>query len=237
MRATRHPRPVLGGILLFCALACDRHPLADGLPTKVDCSSCHGGPDNSAPPKAVDGETDTTYIGVGAHQTHLKPGSIAGPVACTECHVVPAAMDLPNHPDKFPRLATMSFGPLARTAGANPTWDHDSATCTNTYCHGATLGSTNAPAPPVWTQVDGSQITCTSCHANSPSDLDASHPFHALFRCDACHAKVTSDGVTILAPDLHVNGQPDVSMDVGTWDPVARSCANTDCHGSGSIAW
>jgi hypothetical protein len=48
---------------------------------------------------------------------------------------------------------------------------------------------------------------------------------------------VTSDGVTILAPDLHINGQPDVSMAAGTWDPVDRSCANTDCHGSGSISW
>jgi predicted CxxxxCH...CXXCH cytochrome family protein len=235
----RHPtrRAIVGILFFFCGLGCDRHPLVDGLPDKLDCSSCHGSSNNAAPPKAVDGETSTDYIGVGAHQTHLNGGSIAGPVACTECHVVPAAIDLLEHPAPIPAPATIAFGQLARTAGANPTWDHDSATCTNTYCHGVTLGSTNAPAPPLWTEVDGSQITCTSCHANSPSDLDASHPFHGSYTCDTCHAKVTADGVTILAPDLHINGQPDVSMAAGTWDPVARSCANTDCHGSGSISW
>jgi predicted CxxxxCH...CXXCH cytochrome family protein len=238
--ATRATRILWSPLVVMVFLggpACDRRALVDGLPTKLDCSSCHGGRDNAAPPRAVNGETSTTNVGVGAHQAHLKKGSIAGPVACTECHVVPAEMDLEKHPAAIPAPATMTFGPLARTQGAKPAWNHDSATCSNTYCHGATLGGTAAPTPPVWTTVDGSQIQCKSCHAYSIKDLDGSHPSHKKYTCDTCHAEVTSDGTTILAPDLHVNGRTDVSMAEGTWNPVDKTCSDTACHDPGAIAW
>ena len=45
----------------------------------------------------------------------------------------------------------VTFGDLATTAGATPTWDRPSATCSSVYCHGATLpGGTNTR--PTWTK-------------------------------------------------------------------------------------
>jgi predicted CxxxxCH...CXXCH cytochrome family protein len=144
-----------------------------------------------------------------------------------------------DHPDPLSRGTVMAFGPLAQSGGAAPAWDRTSATCTNTYCHGATLAGTSTPAAPRWTKVDGSQMKCNSCHANSPGGLAGSHQPHAAYTCDTCHANVASADLTILDPYLHVDGQVDVSMAAGTWDPVVKSCSDTTvaCHGSGSIPW
>jgi predicted CxxxxCH...CXXCH cytochrome family protein len=239
-RATRGTWPFLVGILLFCGLGCQRSPLGDGLPAKMNCNSCHGSPKNAAPPQAVNGATSTSDIGVGAHQTHVNEGAIAGPVGCDECHgEMPTVMDGNAHPDPLSGGTVMKSGPLAQTGGANPAWDRTKGTCTNVYCHGATLAGTSTPAPPRWTKVDGSQIKCNSCHANTPAGLGATHPFHSAYTCDTCHANVASAGLTILDPYLHVDGLIDVSMAAGTWDPVAKTCADTTdaCHGSGSIPW
>ncbi len=229
-RLTRVP----AGILLLCGLGCQRSPLGDGLPAKMNCYSCHGSKENAAPPRAVDGATSTTDIGVGAHQAHMKEGSIAGPVACEECHPVPTVMNGDDHPDPLSRPTLMSFGPLAQTGGAAPAWNRTTGTCTNTYCHGATLAGTFHPTPSRWTKVDGSQIKCDSCHGSSPADLGPSHPLHAAFTCDTCHAHVATAGLTIVDPYLHVDGLVDVSMAAGTWDPASKTCANTPngCHGS-----
>jgi len=240
-------------MVLAGGLGCQRHSLSDGLPSEINCSSCHGGPDNAAPPRAVNGDTDTTTIGVGAHQSHLNSADpISAPVACSECHVVPAELNIDAHPNLIPGPATMSFGPLAKTAGAQPTWDRAAATCSNTYCHGATLPAPPAPAPsapnppfpksgpPLWTLVDNSQSNCFSCHGSSPDQLGESHPFHIAYTCDNCHARVVVVGMmTIRNPNLHIDGKIDVSMETGTWDPGTKSCANMPdaCHGSGSVNW
>ena len=148
---------VLAGILLFCGLGCQRSPLRDGLPAKLNCYSCHGTGKNSGPPPAVNGATSTSDIGVGAHQAHVNDGPIAGALVCDECHVMPSLMDGDNHPDPLSRGTVMEFGPLAQTGGAAPAWNRTTRTCTNTYCHGATLPGRFTPAPPLWTKVDGSQ--------------------------------------------------------------------------------
>jgi len=70
-------------------------------------------------------------------------GSISAPVACTECHPVPTLMNGDAHPDPLARgTVTQFLGPLAQTGGATPTWNRTKETCTNTYCHGATLPGT-----------------------------------------------------------------------------------------------
>jgi predicted CxxxxCH...CXXCH cytochrome family protein len=145
-------------------------------------------------------------------------------------------MDGDHHPDPLARGTVMEFGPLAQTDGATPAWNRTKETCTNAYCHGATLPGTFKPAAPLWTKVDGSQIKCNSCHGVLPADLGGSHPLHTAYTCDTCHTRVTSADLTITHRDLHVDGEVDVSMAVGTWDPVTRTCADTDtangCHGS-----
>ncbi|HJX54372.1 MAG TPA: CxxxxCH/CxxCH domain-containing protein [Polyangia bacterium] len=235
-RATPAPRPLLVGILLMCGLGCQRSRLGDGLPAKLNCYSCHGSKKNSAPPLAVNGATSTSDIGVGAHQAHVNDGAIAGLIACEECHgEMPTVMDGISHPDPLSGGTVVKFvGPLAQTGGATPAWNRTTGTCTNTYCHGATLPGRFTPAPPRWTKVDGSQAKCDSCHGDVPADLGASHPRHTAYTCDTCHANVVSAGLTVLDPYLHVDGLVDVSMAAGTWDPVTRTCANTTapCHGS-----
>jgi predicted CxxxxCH...CXXCH cytochrome family protein len=179
------------------------------------CTTCHGDPSrataSAAPPSGTRGEKETTALAVGAHQAHLQPGKLRGPVPCGECHVVPTDL---SHIDGTPAVA---FGELARTAGAKASWDRASASCT-AYCHGATLpGGSNTT--PKWTQVDGTQAACGSCHGVPPP---SPHPQNA--NCNSCHpGTVNADGTINVSSGLHINGVVDVT---------GGGC--TSCHGSGS---
>ena len=145
--------------------------LASGLHMdgKVDvgreCGECHGEDMAPAPPRALGGATETTVLGVGAHQRHLEGGEVRAGIACESCHRVPIAVDDPGHLDLLP--ADLSFDGLAVADHARPEWDRAQATCADTYCHGGTLTGGTATAP-VWTRVDGSQTTCGSCHGAPP---------------------------------------------------------------------
>src|SRR5690349_8980372 len=61
------------------------------------CGRCHGGADNFAPPRTPGGASETTDLGVGAHQTHVRAGPLREAIPCQECHVVPAREDDPGH--------------------------------------------------------------------------------------------------------------------------------------------
>ena len=70
-------------------------PFAD--PQAGCASGCHGGEASNAPPNSLSGVTETTSVGVGAHQKHLDPASTwHRPVACADCHVVPADVGSPG---------------------------------------------------------------------------------------------------------------------------------------------
>lgn len=186
---------------LLAGAGCQRSPLVDGLPANIDCTGCHGEKGDPTPPPAVDGTTSTQSIGVGAHQAHMRGSGLAGPVACVECHILPAAADGTLHPDPWGRPAAVDFGVLATQAPAQPAWKRETRTCAGTYCHGATLrGGDERPAP-VWTRVDGSQVKCDSCHGNPPV---ATHPQSS--ECEACHGQVVGKGGTFKEPRLHVDG-------------------------------
>ncbi|HET9752656.1 MAG TPA: CxxxxCH/CxxCH domain-containing protein, partial [Myxococcales bacterium] len=143
---------------------------------------------------------------------HLQAGKLRGSIACSECHVVPTDL---SHIDGS---AAVAFGELARSGGARPVWDRASASCSASYCHGATLpGGTNTA--PKWTQVDGTQAACGSCHGVPPP---APHP--QTPNCSSCHpGTVNADGSINTGGGLHINGVVDVT---------GGSC--TSCHGSGS---
>ncbi len=188
-------------ITALTAPSCQRAPLVDGLPASIDCSGCHGANGDPTPPIAVDGTTSTQHIGVGAHQAHMRASDLAGPVACVECHILPAAADGTEHPDPFGRPAAVDFGVLARQAPAHPAWQREDRTCSGTYCHGATLRGGNERPAPVWTRVDRSQVKCDSCHGNPPVHT---HPQSS--ECQACHGQVVGPGGVIKNPLLHVDG-------------------------------
>ena len=181
------------------------------------CDSCHGAGGNSAPPLDTTHGTTTDLRGVGAHRNHLDQSTWHKQVTCDACHKVPASVEAIGHIDS-PLPAEGIFGNIAgSTATLNGT------TCSNNYCHGATLTEGGGPAggtatKPVWTVVNGSQSQCGSCHGLPPP---APHPVDS--DCGKCHNTMTAGGgMVITDPSRHIDGNVDVNTD--------QPC--NACHGS-----
>jgi predicted CxxxxCH...CXXCH cytochrome family protein len=178
------------------------------------CDTCHGTAKSYAPPPDVSGSSDTSRIGVGAHQTHLSGGENGRPLACGECHVVPR---LASYRDHIDGTADVTFSGVASSWGAAPAWDPASATCSNTWCHGPwPIGASAAPKPsPSWTS--GQAIGCApACHGLPPPA-----PHLQRTDCVLCHAEV-AEGPTapIVDRTLHVDGKVSLS--------TTSTC--TSCH-------
>ncbi len=195
------------------------------------CDSCHGGGGNSAPPVDSLGNTGTTNRGVGAHRSHLGGSGWHKEIQCAECHKVPGTVGSVGHNDT-PLPAELSFGPLA----GSPTWN--GTTCSNAYCHGATMDGGTATSP-VWTTVDGSQSLCGSCHGRPPPP-----PHPAGTACEDCHGEVVGPGQVITTPSKHIDGILQVtSVHPADWvEPTPKhgddfnqngpaGCATGGCHG------
>jgi predicted CxxxxCH...CXXCH cytochrome family protein len=84
---------------------------------------------------------------------------------------------------------------------SSPVWSRGlpDPTCTGVYCHGASLSGGTLTAP-VWTQVDGTQAYCGSCHSTPPEDGHTTST-----ACENCHSSVY-DGSSFVDLSLHVNG-------------------------------
>ena len=67
-------------------------------------------------------------FGTSSTATMLVDGPLAKAVFCDACHVIPYDIAAPGHIDEAP--AELTFGTLATTAGATPSWDHGQTTCT-----------------------------------------------------------------------------------------------------------
>ncbi len=199
---------VLAGYVAACGQARSTADQgAEGASVRT-CTACHGGTndDTGAPPKDLKGLTATTLISVGAHTAHVKAGSLAAAIDCSACHVKPAAVTAPGHLDGS---TTITWGGVSGAKGASPSWNRATATCSNVYCHGATLsGGTNVA--PRWTTVDGTQAACGTCHGLPP----ANHPALAIgattATCNTCHPEtVRADGSIDAGSGRHVNGVAD----------------------------
>jgi predicted CxxxxCH...CXXCH cytochrome family protein len=168
--------------------------------TESGCRACHGSLDNAAPPLALNGDTSTGALGVGAHQAHLRGGAFSRPVECQECHVVPERIEDPSHLDGD-GIAEVTFGDVGtlRRSLTQARWDRERGTCV-TYCHGATLMGATNPTPR-WTVVDGTEAACGACHGLPPG---GDHP--ASDRCELCHAPTAGPNLTIADPTTHVDG-------------------------------
>lgn len=165
------------------------------------CTACHGG-DTPAPPVDLEGHTDTNFRGVGAHQTHLVGTGRSRVLECTECHRVPDEVLAEGHLDSNVP-AEVVFSGVATARGTEPVYDN--GTCLESYCHGANFASRypsgGSVTEPSWTQVDGSQNACGSCHGLPPP---LPHP--QIATCADCHANVMPDQRSFKYPELHVNG-------------------------------
>ncbi len=154
--------------------------------TTDGCDGCHGSGGSSAPPRALDGATSTTSLGVGAHRAHLAaPSGLRGPIPCATCHVVPTTVTSAGHIDS----------PLPAEVDAGLGWNRTDGTCATAWCHG--------PARPRWTETGGA--ACGTCHGVPPA-TPAHAPDLPLSSCGGCHPYPTVPA----ASSGHIDGDVDV---------------------------
>ncbi len=184
------------------------------------CYRCHGDSLSPAPPRGLGGVRVTTDMGVGAHRSHLavtEASTFHAPIYCNTCHVVPEQDDSPGHLDDDDNKAEITFGGISINGGVTPI-RNSAGSCSNVYCHGATLGGGTLKQP-TWNIVDGTQRECGTCHGAPPP---APHPVGD--NCGACHPSMSaSDNRVFLDPTLHINGTVEVTGGGGACD---------SCHGS-----
>jgi predicted CxxxxCH...CXXCH cytochrome family protein len=251
-----HLRDLSGGKTGHACAECHR---AGGTANDfATCTACHGGVDNQtgAPPGALWGYAGDPARGggaadavrVGAHSAHVTAGQFGPAFGCEVCHVKPASLLAPGHIDDLAAgatpMASVTFGGLAVNGAATPGWNRAQATCSSTYCHGATLdlgGST-----PVWTGGPG-QVFCGSCHGVPPAPPHlAVNTSGGLGVCNPCHS-LTVDGAGHIIPadqgGKHLDGLIEASGHDAAWmDRTSsgfhafsanRGVANcTACHGA-----
>jgi predicted CxxxxCH...CXXCH cytochrome family protein len=165
------------------------------------CAGCHGSDATGAPPRDLSGNEFSTAIGVGAHQSHLTASmGLRGPLACSECHTVPAQTTSPGHIDSATPAEVAMVG-----GGA---WVRETATC-ESWCHG--------DSRPVWTRVGRGEVYCGSCHDIRPAGHD---PELALTDCVGCHAETVDPFGNILRSgppgaetSEHMDGEVDADVE------------------------
>lgn len=157
--------------------------------TNDSCSGCHGNATSAAPPRDLAGNTSISFVGVGAHRAHLDASSgLRGPIACSECHVVPADVMSPGHIDSaLPAEVAVSLG-----------WDRTSGTCASAWCHGS--------GRPVWTRTG--DVACGTCHGIPPATSSHS-PSLPFTSCATCHPQSVAPTGAIIVGGGHMNGVVD----------------------------
>jgi predicted CxxxxCH...CXXCH cytochrome family protein len=198
-------------------------------PDDQPCNSCHGGPQNSAPPVDLSGYNTYNYRGVGAHQAHLGPSDWRREIFCAQCHRVPVAVADPYHIDGDNRA---EFYP----DGLNPyaVYNYEAYTCNNAYCH-----SDGWYAYKEMTWTENLDLGCTSCHEQGGNTMSGKHDKHVNVRgygCNECHYTVIDANKNFLRPDYHIDGvhqvyfNPATAGANGAWDAANRTCVNVACH-------
>ncbi len=159
--------------------------------TVTSCTACHGSDGHPNPPLSLEGSTDPTTRGVGAHERHLDgtlPDRISTALPCNDCHAVPTAVVQPGHFDQPQTVVRFPFG------GA---YDADGGTC-SVWCH-----FDRTPGP-TWTDDSGRFRKCDACHDFPPNITRAGNPHPSvpgeLTACQRCHP---------FSPSTHVNGVVD----------------------------
>ncbi len=149
------------------------------------CASCHGQPPET-----------------GSHVAHVDGVHLlAAPVACADCHTVPATVDAPGHLTAEAQV-TITGVRATGSGQTQPAWNPQTQTCTNVACHGT--------EQPQW---GGGQefIACGACHGIPPAP--APHvPSMKLSDCVQCHAATVTPEGAIKVGGAHINGVIDVQL-------------------------
>ena len=220
-----HGADLTGGA---AAPSCDDCHAAGGHPDwRTDCVYCHGGKDGDvlgAPAEDIDNTVDPEALSFKAHRTHGATGDHPA-WDCATCHKVPVDVLSPDHTiDLTPGVSEVDF-----TASLSPTARWDGTTCADSYCHGD--GQVNGTVTDSTTK-----LTCDGCHGMTDvaklSEIHGQHVSPVTISCADCHAMVVDGGGgTIVAPELHVDGQIDLTFaEAGiTVTPGRLDCTGT-CH-------
>ncbi len=183
------------------------------------CNTCHGSAANPAPPEDLEGHSETSFEGVGAHQVHLTDSTFTTNLVgkCEACHHVPTSFDDPMHIDADGLPVEITFDPLASDSGQTiPQWNESTLSCENVYCHGGFTLSKNKSAYS-WIYTDSvitgnnptlkwteDEVQCGVCHDLPPKG----HLTQTT--CNGCHGRVVDAENNIIDRHLHINGKADV---------------------------
>ena len=227
------------------------------------CVMCHGGTEDQtgAPPRAIWGQ-GSDAVRIGAHRAHLAGSALAPPIECAACHVKPADALAAGHIDDIADgsvpVATVTFGGMATHGlaerGLAPAWDRAAATCSNTYCHGATISGGTLKSP-VWTS-GASQAACGTCHgAPPPSPHPAVDLTTGTKACNSCHSGTVDTNGAVIPPSAggkHLDGLVEAAGHGAAWMDATsagfhaysadsnlaacQACHGANLDGSGGIA-
>jgi predicted CxxxxCH...CXXCH cytochrome family protein len=186
----------------------------------TSCTLCHGNGKNTIyPPKALNGSTDPTYLGVGAHDVHLSKDTTlrnSAGVRCVACHwKIPSFTDTMHISPTRNGVAIIVFDSLAilsrNGVTPHPVWDRATATCSGTYCHGNFRNGNyvlHVGSDPSWTS--NTPMNCGSCHGNPETGdpLPGGTHFTGFTQdqCYYCHGNVMDASGQIINKSLHING-------------------------------
>jgi len=197
---------------------------------RTNCTFCHGGELNStgAPPRDLDGTTDSRLISFAAHTAHVT-GTRHGATACRSCHTEPTDVLTAGHMfDNTPGAVEVS---LAGGLSPHGVWDGDGG-CTSLYCHG------NGRSENGTSHAGDASLTCDSCHPSLASGtagwstMSGDHNRHLRkgITCSECHNAVVRSGESISGPSLHVNGRPDRMFTANGFNQDASGRCSGFCH-------
>lgn len=212
---TCHGRDYRGGV---SGVSCQKCHTAPGGPEA--CNTCHGGT-NNAPPRDLSGNTAVSARGVGAHQTHVRGTARADAITCAECHNVPGALNTPGHIDTPSPAEVVFTGFLSSktTQSFTPSYNAQTGTCANTYCHG-NFRNGNPENAMVWNVFTAASTACGTCHGNpskptlaeqalpKTSAEGGTHP--NVLACASCHGDVVNASLQIISVTKHMNGKINV---------------------------
>lgn len=184
------------------------------------CTVCHGST-NAAPPRDLSGNTESTFRGVGEHQTHLLGTVRTAAVGCSVCHALPSGgIYDTTHIGTNPGKAEVRLvGGLASRATSGvtpvPVYLEPSGSCSNTYCHGA-FKNGNGTNPVFWNGGAALSVACGSCHGDvsKPTLAERALPKIAAqggthpnnLACSTCHGGVVNASLGFVNASKHIDG-------------------------------
>jgi len=207
-------------------------PVGTGVNTSGNPGVYSGGVSND---KKV-GAHDTHNRGVGAYKT--------GGIACTECHAV-TALNSPGHMDGS---TTFTWGALATTSGATPTYSTATGACATNYCHGGAFGAGVIGTDPTPTWTDGTYLVnsasamnsadCNKCHLSPPTSTlkyDHSGVTFGAGACNSCHQHDGSgathmDGILYGVGMCNSCHDYDVDAITGDWGKSPKAVEGWGAH-------